>query len=242
MSGESAPEGGLIQAKLTTELLLLSANQLANKLVRFADSDPDAKQVDEDGDDDDDEDGDTNNNNEHGDLESEANVRQGLFRCHRCDVFEAKSKTALMAHVCKGIASPIQSTANSNITTTATTPTNNNTINNNNNPATTNNNLIGMVAGLLKKEAILGEAGVAMDAESATAAADGHSMTNQEANNNNSNVINHNTGSVPSQNHHRKLFECDVCNMKFSNGANMRRHKMRHTGVKPYECRICQKR
>lgn len=29
---------------------------------------------------------------------------------------------------------------------------------------------------------------------------------------------------------HRKMFECDVCNMKFSNGANMRRHKMRHTG------------
>lgn len=42
--------------------------------------------------------------------------------------------------------------------------------------------------------------------------------------------------------HHRKMFECDVCNMKFSNGANMRRHKMRHTGVKPYECRVCQKR
>lgn len=41
---------------------------------------------------------------------------------------------------------------------------------------------------------------------------------------------------------HRKIFECDVCNMKFSNGANMRRHKMRHTGVKPYECRVCQKR
>ncbi|CAH0391970.1 unnamed protein product [Bemisia tabaci] len=40
----------------------------------------------------------------------------------------------------------------------------------------------------------------------------------------------------------RKMFECDVCNMKFSNGANMRRHKMRHTGVKPYECRVCQKR
>lgn len=44
------------------------------------------------------------------------------------------------------------------------------------------------------------------------------------------------------QQHQRKLFECDVCNMKFSNGANMRRHKMRHTGVKPYECRVCQKR
>ncbi|XP_017879500.1 zinc finger protein Pegasus [Ceratina calcarata] len=41
---------------------------------------------------------------------------------------------------------------------------------------------------------------------------------------------------------HRKIFECDVCNMQFSNGANMRRHKMRHTGVKPYECRVCQKR
>ncbi|CAG9820213.1 unnamed protein product [Phaedon cochleariae] len=40
----------------------------------------------------------------------------------------------------------------------------------------------------------------------------------------------------------RKMFECDVCQMKFSNGANMRRHKMRHTGVKPYECRVCQKR
>ncbi|CAG7734071.1 unnamed protein product [Allacma fusca] len=40
----------------------------------------------------------------------------------------------------------------------------------------------------------------------------------------------------------RKCFECDVCNMTFSNGANMRRHRMRHTGVKPYECRVCQKR
>lgn len=37
----------------------------------------------------------------------------------------------------------------------------------------------------------------------------------------------------------RKLFECDVCNMKFSNGANMRRHKMRHTGknaILPFGC------
>jgi len=40
----------------------------------------------------------------------------------------------------------------------------------------------------------------------------------------------------------KKLFECDVCSMKFSNGANMRRHRMRHTGVKPFECRVCQKR
>lgn len=48
-----------------------------------------------------------------------------------------------------------------------------------------------------------------------------------------------NENDVPTN---RKLFECDICNMKFSNGANMRRHKMRHTGVKPYECKICQKR
>ncbi|XP_055918054.1 zinc finger protein ztf-16 isoform X2 [Eupeodes corollae] len=47
---------------------------------------------------------------------------------------------------------------------------------------------------------------------------------------------------VKQQSSSRKVFECDVCNMKFSNGANMRRHKMRHTGVKPYECRVCQKR
>lgn len=49
-------------------------------------------------------------------------------------------------------------------------------------------------------------------------------------------------GDTSPDRHNRKLFECDVCNMKFSNGANMRRHKMRHTGVKPYECRVCQKR
>ncbi|XP_060531263.1 zinc finger protein ztf-16 isoform X2 [Cylas formicarius] len=58
------------------------------------------------------------------------------------------------------------------------------------------------------------------------------SETDMEAENNN----------PPADRMHRKMFECDVCNMKFSNGANMRRHKMRHTGVKPYECRVCQKR
>lgn len=228
MSGELdvGPGGGLVvQEKFATDLSITARRRSSSQLVH-TDDDPE----------------------ECGGSrsESDSNVPpsgNGLFRCDRCDIFESRSKAGLMAHVCKGLASPIQSTANSNITTTATTPTNNN----NNNPSITNHNLIGMVAGLLKKEA-----GVAMDAESATAtAADGHTMAhhhnnnnNQEANNNNSNVINHNTGSAPnSQNsHHRKLFECDVCNMKFSNGANMRRHKMRHTGVKPYECRICQKR
>ncbi|VEN63180.1 unnamed protein product, partial [Callosobruchus maculatus] len=37
-------------------------------------------------------------------------------------------------------------------------------------------------------------------------------------------------GQAGADRQHRKMFECDVCNMKFSNGANMRRHKMRHTG------------
>ena len=40
----------------------------------------------------------------------------------------------------------------------------------------------------------------------------------------------------------RRFYECDVCRMRFTNGANLRRHRMRHTGFKPYECRSCSKR
>ena len=40
----------------------------------------------------------------------------------------------------------------------------------------------------------------------------------------------------------RRFYECDVCRMRFTNGANLRRHRMRHTGFKPYECRACSKR
>lgn len=40
----------------------------------------------------------------------------------------------------------------------------------------------------------------------------------------------------------RKMFECDICLIKFSSGANMRRHRLRHTGIKPFECRVCHKR
>jgi KRAB domain-containing zinc finger protein len=49
-------------------------------------------------------------------------------------------------------------------------------------------------------------------------------------------------GGPDNGNDPKKPFQCDICNMKFSNGANMRRHRVRHTGVKPFECRVCQKR
>uniref|UniRef100_A0A0A9VX07 Zinc finger protein 710 n=1 Tax=Lygus hesperus TaxID=30085 RepID=A0A0A9VX07_LYGHE len=61
-----------------------------------------------------------------------------------------------------------------------------------------------------------------------------HTVACSIASKNNSGV----RGAPPSS----KMFECDICQMRFSNGANMRRHKMRHTGVKPYECRVCGKR
>ncbi|CAH1730339.1 unnamed protein product [Chironomus riparius] len=68
-----------------------------------------------------------------------------------------------------------------------------------------------------------------------------NSATTSNNDNNNNNTSNSVKGDGVNKTP-RKLFECDVCNMKFSNGANMRRHKQRHTGVKPYECRVCQKR
>lgn len=42
--------------------------------------------------------------------------------------------------------------------------------------------------------------------------------------------------------HQGQMYLCDVCNMQFSQKANMHRHRMRHTGYKPYECRFCKKR
>jgi uncharacterized Zn-finger protein len=39
-----------------------------------------------------------------------------------------------------------------------------------------------------------------------------------------------------------KNFVCDICLKTFSNAANMRRHRVRHSGIKPFECRFCQKR
>uniref|UniRef100_A0A914VPB1 C2H2-type domain-containing protein n=1 Tax=Plectus sambesii TaxID=2011161 RepID=A0A914VPB1_9BILA len=42
--------------------------------------------------------------------------------------------------------------------------------------------------------------------------------------------------------HEGQMYQCDVCQMQFSQKANMHRHRMRHSGVKPYQCRYCLKR
>ncbi|CAD5221989.1 unnamed protein product [Bursaphelenchus xylophilus] len=42
--------------------------------------------------------------------------------------------------------------------------------------------------------------------------------------------------------HQGSMYMCDVCKMQFSQKANMHRHRMRHSGEKPYECKYCQKK
>lgn len=49
-------------------------------------------------------------------------------------------------------------------------------------------------------------------------------------------------GSIGKVGKNGKSFVCDICMKTFSNAANMRRHRVRHSGVKPFECRFCQKR
>eukprot|EP01083_Nonionella_stella_P270104 914322_1 len=36
--------------------------------------------------------------------------------------------------------------------------------------------------------------------------------------------------------------ECDICNIMVSSNSNLKRHKMTHTGAKPFECKICNKK
>ncbi|GAB6027154.1 hypothetical protein CHUAL_013912 [Chamberlinius hualienensis] len=52
----------------------------------------------------------------------------------------------------------------------------------------------------------------------------------------------YNLATLASHQKIHKLYQCDICQMKFSHAANMRRHRMRHTGFKPFECRVCLKR
>ncbi|CAD5216024.1 unnamed protein product [Bursaphelenchus okinawaensis] len=42
--------------------------------------------------------------------------------------------------------------------------------------------------------------------------------------------------------HQGAMYMCDVCKMQFSQKANMHRHRMRHSGEKPYTCKFCQKK
>lgn len=39
-----------------------------------------------------------------------------------------------------------------------------------------------------------------------------------------------------------RSYECDVCFMRFTQFANMRRHKLSHSGIRPFECRLCLRR
>lgn len=42
--------------------------------------------------------------------------------------------------------------------------------------------------------------------------------------------------------HQGQMYQCDICHMQFSQKANMHRHRMRHSGQKPYECKYCKKK
>ena len=39
-----------------------------------------------------------------------------------------------------------------------------------------------------------------------------------------------------------KPYECDVCNKRFSHSSTLVTHERTHTGHKPYECDVCQKK
>lgn len=152
------------------------------------------------------------------------------FRCERCDNFETTSRASLLLHVVQCLSSP----------------------QNSNNTATASNAVAGRVKGEETGSGSGGEQDNNNRQESESEQNANKAVISNNNNQNGSSNANATTATAAAaattatnaagNNSSRKVFECDVCNMKFSNGANMRRHKMRHTGVKPYECRVCQKR
>lgn len=135
------------------------------------------------------------------------------FRCERCENFETSSRASLLLHVVQCLSNPATRLKNED-----GEPENLQT------PASSISSAV-MVGDPQQHSNIVTPSSAVVNA-----------ITNGSAS---SPSANSSSSSQPAS---RKVFECDVCNMKFSNGANMRRHKMRHTGVKPYECRVCQKR
>ncbi|KAM7346203.1 uncharacterized protein ACRADG_012158 isoform 2-T9 [Cochliomyia hominivorax] len=141
------------------------------------------------------------------------------FRCERCENFETSSRASLLLHVVQCLANTAARLKNEDVEQPENlqTPVNVATP-----PSSALNNTDSHASVVAANSAVV------------SAIANG-STTSPSANSTS------NSSQQPAA-ASRKVFECDVCNMKFSNGANMRRHKMRHTGVKPYECRVCQKR
>lgn len=137
------------------------------------------------------------------------------FRCERCDSFETSSRASLLLHVVQCLAGQAAAAA---------------------------------VAARLKSEDMRGDEPENMSLGHMEGGGKGQGETGNGSSSSASSSPAGNSGGGGGgsggggNSSSRKVFECDVCNMKFSNGANMRRHKMRHTGVKPYECRVCQKR
>ncbi|XP_037507014.1 zinc finger protein ztf-16 [Rhipicephalus sanguineus] len=62
----------------------------------------------------------------------------------------------------------------------------------------------------------------------------------REMNNNTSTAVSKSGDDPPPRDN--RSYECDVCFMRFTQFANMRRHKLSHSGIRPFECRLCLRR
>ncbi|XP_075168187.1 uncharacterized protein LOC142240362 isoform X2 [Haematobia irritans] len=158
----------------------------------------------------------TNNSNASNNAASAVTT----FRCERCENFETNSRATLLLHV-------VQCLSNSAAAAAARLK------NEDGEPENLQNSASSTAGGENSNHSVASGGGSGGGVGGVVSALASESKC--------SNLVAANSTN-PSQQGSRKVFECDVCNMKFSNGANMRRHKMRHTGVKPYECRVCQKR